>query len=76
MSGNVTKCQEMLQNVRKCYKMSTKCQEILQNVRKYYKISRNVPQNFAKFCNFFFAKSENISKFFEILQFFLKTVET
>ena len=66
----------MLQNVTKCYKMSRKfqenfkkCQEISQNVR-------NVPQNFAKFCNFFFAKSENISKNFEILQFFLKTVET
>ena len=55
------KCHKCQQNVNKMSQMSTKCHKC--------------QQNFAKFCNFFFAKSGNISKFFEILQFFLKTVE-
>ena len=64
-----TKCHKCQQNVTNVNKMSTKCHKCQQNVT-------NVNKNFAKFCNFFVAKSENISKFFEILQFFLKTVET
>jgi hypothetical protein len=69
MSENVKKCQQNVKKCHKCQKIFKKCHKILQNIR-------NVPQNFAKFCNFFVAKSENISKNFEILQFFLKTVET
>ena len=79
---------QMSQMSTKCQQMSTKCQQNVTNVTNVNKMSTNVnkmsqmstkchkcQQNFAKFCNFFFAKSGNISKFFEILQFFLKTVE-
>ena len=73
MSQMSTKCQ---QNVNKMSQMSTKCQQMSTNVNKCQQNVTNINKNFAKFCNFFVAKSENISKFFEILQFFLKTVET
>jgi hypothetical protein len=87
ISTNVNKCQQNVTNVNKmstkCHKckqnvnkMSTKCQQMSTKCHKCQQNVTNVNKNFAKFCNFFVAKSENISKFFEILQFFLKTVET